>query len=389
MSYGYSEISIESITVPRTGVYIVDDFTLAFFIGFRNKTLWFALLNKKQNYTKHSIPKRNGKARLIHAPSDIMKAVHQGVHVRMLVPLQETLGDHVTAYRKNRSILDAVKRHIPKCDTCDSAPKGLTPKKHACPKKGAYIQMDLKDFFHSTSRAWIRNYFETQGYSFYVSGLIGNLLTVDDIPNPAHFKAPDLIPKNRTGVPQGSPASGAICNLVADQRLDHSILKYLDQLNETHSLKGEWAWRYSRYADDMTFTCGKNPPYKEKQRIVQHLTRLIGTAGYRVNTSKTKVTSSYYQKKLLGTVFNQRPNIDVGMYLKLRAMTHNCLTQGFHTQYQRAGFKDLTKFIQHLRGKINFVEQIHPEKGRRLKGVFNAALTERAKDNEAQRKGSS
>ena len=377
MSVGYDQTSIESITIPKNmDNGIIDDFTLAFFIGFRNKTLWFALHRKAANYKVFQIPKRSGKVRVIHSPSNIMKAVHQGVHTRLLVPLQATLGNHVTAYRKNKSIVDAVKQHIPKCDICDNAPKGLTPKSHACPKKGAYIQMDLQDFFHSTSRAWVRNYFIAQGYSFYVSGLIANLLTVDDIINQAHFKAPELIPKYRTGIPQGSPASGAICNLVADHRLDPLILKYLAQLNDTHNLKGEWAWRYSRYADDMTFTCGKNPPFKEKQRIVHRLTGIIRNAGYRVNKSKTKTTSSYYRKKLLGTVFNQKPNIDVDTYLKLRAITHNCLVQGFHTQHQRAGFQDTEKFIQHLRGKINFVGQIHPEKGQKLKGVFDAALTE-------------
>ncbi len=377
MSVGYSETSIESITLPKNmSTGIVDDFTLAFYIGFRNKTFWFALHRKADNYEVFRIPKRNGKVRIIHSPSDIMKGLHEGVHVRLLAPLQAKLGDHVTAYRTGRSILDAVNRHIPQCPICDNSPKGVSPKSHACPKKGAYIQMDLRDFFHSTSRASIRNYFITQGYSFYVSGLIANLLTVEDLINPEHFKAPESISKYRTGVPQGSPAAGAICNLVADQALDSAILRYLNRMNKQHHLKGAWAWTYSRYADDMTFTCGKNPPYKEKQNIVRKLTGIIFNAGYSVNPTKTKIMGSYYQKKLLGTVFNQKPNIDTNTYLKLRAITHNCLVHGFETQYKRAGFKDTEKFIQHLRGKINFVGQINPTKGGKLQDVFDTAYTQ-------------
>ena len=72
----------------------------------------------------------------------------------------------------------------------------------------------------------VRHYFTSIGYNHDVAGLLANLLTVTDFPNPNYKqqvkKAPPgtWVPEVFSGVPQGSPASGAICNLVADMLID-------------------------------------------------------------------------------------------------------------------------------------------------------------------------
>lgn len=365
MTYGYAQSQFLSIEVSNTPHLLIDDFTLAFFIGCRNKTFWWLLNDKKKQYKVFHIPKNSGGKRTIHAPEVMMKYCLHNLHAKLLLPLQEKLGSHVTAYRPNKSIVDAVFQHIPPCPICDSAPKGLTPKKHECPKNGAYIRMDLKDFFPSTKRSLIRKFFEKEGYSSYVSGLIASFMTV-----------PFTSPADNIwhGAPQGAPTSGAMCNLVADGVLDKPILKYLVQKNKEDRLTGSWAWRYSRYADDLTFTCGKDYTLKEKKTITHELHQIVRASGYQVNHKKTKIIRAYYRRKMLGVIINQKPNVPREEYLKIRAIIHNCLTNGVQTQYERAGKSSPEELFRYLRGKTSFIMQVHREKGERLKEELDVAI---------------
>lgn len=377
MTYGFSQSTFETITVPDTEHLIVDDCTLAFFIGFRNKTLWNLIQNKRDQYKVFHIPKSSGKKRVIHAPSPLMKAFLHHLHARLLIPMQESLGSHVTAYRVQRSIVDAVERHIPHCDVCDTAAPGQTPKWHTCPKQGAYIKMDLKDFFPNTRRAWIRKFFQSEGYSFHVSGILANLMTVP-IPNPKGIEGEQYRGTPRQmffqGVPQGAPTSGAICNLVANHRFDQTILEYLKTRNTSEGLEDPWDWKYSRYADDLTLTCGTDIPIDEKKEIVLDITKIIESSGYRVNKAKTRITSAYYRRKMLGMVINQKPNIEYPEYLRIRAMVHNCMVNGVETQHDRAGKDSPEKLLQYLRGKVSFIRQVHPGKGDKLKAELDVAI---------------
>lgn len=377
MTYGFSESLFETITVPDTEHLLLDDCTLAFFIGFRNKTMWHLIQNKEDQYKVFHIPKRNGKKRVIHAPSPMMKTFLHHLHARLLLPMQEKLGDHVTAYRPRKSIVDAVERHIPECEICDTAPKGQTPKKHACPKQGTYIKMDLQNFFPSTRRAWIRHLFQNEGYSFHVSGLLANLMTVP-FTNPKGIEGAQYkgTPRQKffQGAPQGAPTSGAICNLVANQRIDQHVLQYFEKRNHTEELVTPWDWRYSRYADDLTITCGQDVSLEEKKNVVRDITKIVERSKYQVNKSKTRITSAYYRRKMLGMVINQKPNIQYEDYLRIRAIIHNCMVNGIETQHVRAGKESPEDLLQYLRGKVSFIRQVHPGKGDKLKAELDVAI---------------
>ena len=377
MTYGFTESTFETITVPDTEFLLLDDCTLAFFIGFRNKTMWHLLQNKSDQYKVFHIPKSNGKKRIIHAPSPLMKVFLHRLHARLLLPLQEQLGDHVTAYRPGRSIVDAVSRHIPACDICDTAPKGQTPQQHTCPKQGVYIKMDLKNFFPSTRRAWIRHYFQSIGYSFHVSGLLANLMTVP-IKNSKGIDDDKYrgTPRQQFfhGTPQGAPTSGAICNLVANHRFDQRILEYFNDRNKREGLEAPWDWRYSRYADDLTITCGQDIPAAEKKEIAKDVTQIVESSGYKINRAKTRIASAFYRRKMLGIVMNQKPNIEYNEYLRIRAIVHNCMVSGIETQHERAGMTTPEELLQYLRGKVSFIRQVHSDKGDKLKAELDVAI---------------
>lgn len=380
MAVGFDTTTIDIIELPPKlpgdlpGAY--DDCSLAFHLGFRNKILWWIIRDSSQHFKVVKIPKKTGGCRIIHDPAPVAKLMLKRFLLKFLAPLQDQLGSHVSAYRKGMSVRDAVAKHVPACDVCDGAPQGQTPPKHDCPRLGVYIHMDLKDFFPSTSRAWVRRYFKNLGYSHEVAGYIAALTTVRDIPNPRYAQEVKIDPEARkffAGVPQGSPASGALCNLVADQRLDAPVMAYLETLNARHNLEGERRWVYSRYSDDLTLTCGANLPEKERTAVVKELATIIRKSGYKLNKKKTRVSFGYYRKTLLGMVFNQKPNYPKEKYYALRAIVYNCKVHGFETQYQRAGKDDVDSFVAWLRGKINWVNQINPDKGAKLLLEFDAA----------------
>lgn len=376
MTTGFRETSVEIIDLPKAIPddlpYAIDDGSLAFHLGFRPKTMWFALCKPNQQYKVLQIPKRKRGVRIIHAPTEMMKLLLHRILIKFVMPLQEKLGSHVTAYRKGKSVRDAVLQHIPSCPFCDTATQ--TPKKHDCPRLGTYIHMDLKDFFPSTTRAWIRNFYKKYGYSHSVAGYLANLLTVKDIPNP-RYKPGTEASQFFTGVPQGSPASGAICNLIANERLDKPLLRYFWQLNYEMRLSNPQKWVYTRYSDDLSFTCGVLLSREERQRVIEDVSKIIRESGYRIHKKKTKISYGYHRKTLLGIVFNQKPNIAKETYATLRAIVHNCATRGFETQYEKAGQPTPEALVIWLRGKIGWVKQINSVKGEKLLKEFDTALS--------------
>lgn len=384
MSVGYGYTSVDTIEIPdiEKGLFIPDDCSLAFHLGFKNRVFWYAINCREDMYKVYAIPKRRGGKRLIHAPNPMMKTLLRQAHFRLLVPLQEELGAHVTAYRKGHSTKQAVAQHIPKCPVCDGAKIDETPPHHKCPRKGTYINLDLQDFFPNTRRSWIRNYFKELGYSHFVAGLIAQLLTVN-MPNPRYGTKFEREGERKyiSGVPQGSPASGAICNIIADWKLDKNIIGYMDELNTRHNITDpEWQWKYTRYSDDLAFTCGKNLPIVIKEQIAKRLVNICNQSGYRVNKRKTRITNTFYRKQLLGIVFNVHPNIAKDEYLKLRALIHNCLVQGFDTQYKKAGKENIEELITWVTGKANYVYQINPDRGARLLHELKVALKVREEE---------
>lgn len=347
---------------------IIDDYTLAHCLRTTTRLMWNAVVNRKSMYTTFTLPKKTGGIRTIRAPRPYMKRMQARLYKKVLVPLHNKLGSHVTGYRTGFGTKAAVTQHIHPCEVCDNAPEGTTAASHVCPRNGTYVKIDLKDFFHTTRKWWIEDYLISVGYGAYVADLMAEIMTVPGLPHP---KKPD---RKIIGVPQGSPTSGAICNLVAAQRIDTPIMEYLKNMNDMHGLDATWGWRYSRYADDIAITCGKKVHNNLRNKVIKDVKGLIWNAGYIVNAKKTKVKTGRKQRKLLGLVFNQKPNIDRRDYLRLRAIVFNCWMHGFESQGLRAGYENAGQFRSWVQGKVNYVKHIHPKHGTKLQELLEDAI---------------
>lgn len=389
MTTSYPRSTLERLEVRQVNPQladlplVVDDWTLAFRLGFTGKTLWYVSGNRDSLYSVFKQKKASGGLRTIHNPRPIMRLMAKQIRARLLLPLCKRLGPHVGAYQLGKSTVDTAKLHLfpcPECDkldqphTCELKLEGTdkqyhivrhspgecvacaqTPK-HACTRRGVKLHLDLKDFFTSTRRSWIRQYFqEAVGYNHYVSGLLAQLLTVD-------FKKRDTDAKpSWAGVPQGSPASGDICNLVADWRLDGKILAQLPD------------WRYTRYADDLFFSFPKNLPKDEVDAVVRKIEAIIQAAGYRVNKKKLHVQRPRRRQRVLGITVNQKVSMSRDLYRKLRSLLHNCVTQGFEAQVERAKKESVPRLHGWLSGQLAYLSAIDSDKARRLKLIYEHA----------------
>jgi hypothetical protein len=215
--------------------------------------------------------------------------------------------------------------------------------------------MDLKDFFGSTRRSWIRKYFHEEiGYNHYVSSLLAELMTVT-------FNKGDPHKKSHDGVPQGAISSGDICNLVADWRLDGEILKSFPD------------WTYSRYADDLYFSHPDNLPRDVVDSTIRRIEAVIQSAGYRANRKKLHVQRPNRRQKILGIVLNQKLNMPKEQYRKFRSLLYNCVEHGFESQVVKAKQRNVETLHGWLAGKIAYFTMIAPDKGNRLKLVYKHA----------------
>ncbi len=107
-------------------------------------------------------------------------------------------------------------------------------------------------------------------------------------------------------LPQGSPCSPVLTNIVCRQ-LDNS----LEYLAKKHNLK------YSRYADDITFSSMYNA-YKKDGEFVKELQQLIQGHGFTINLSKVRLQKKQWRQEVTGLLVNEKVNLHKRRWKEIR-----------------------------------------------------------------------
>jgi len=326
--------------LPPELPYAIDDFSLAMHLGVKCRTLWYVITNKRRMYRYFTLPKSSGGVRQIFNPHKNLKYLQKQLDQRLLklMPTQDCVG----AYVLGKSCRDSAQRHA---------------------GHKVRIAMDLRDFFPSHSRAMVRHFFQWVGYPHVVSGLLADLCTAQQWVTPVH-----PVPGAKAGywrhfVPQGSPASPTLCNLIAQESLDNPVLRMIEGSG----------WVYTRYSDDLTLSHPEDKPHTDVNTLVTRMTELIQAAGYRTNRRKLKIQRHHHQQCMLGMVINTHPNIPREVYRRYRAIIKNCYEQGFEINALRYGFEPPQAFADHLRGKVSYFNSVNPERAATLMTILNQA----------------
>jgi len=184
------------------------------------------------------------------------------------------------------------------------------------------LNLDLADFFPSINFGRVRGFF---------------IKSVDFKLNPAVATAIAQIACFENSLPQGSPCSPVIADLVAGA-LDARLVKLAKSARCT----------YTRYADDITFSTNKklfpldiayqNSLSLSEWHLSEKLASRINGAGFSINVPKTRMQGRHTRQLVTGLTVNEKVNIRASYYRSARAMAQNLFATGkYHLPSKKGG----------------------------------------------------
>lgn len=310
---------------------------------------WFADLRglgykqrepRLEHYHYRVLAKRSRNLRLIEAPKPRMKDLQ-------------------------RQILRWILEKVPAHPAVHGFVRGRSIKTFAAPHVGqsVVLRMDVREFFPTIGGVRIQNLFRILGYPEAVADLLGGICTnatprdvwqdvQGDIDAACLCETQRLY--TRPHLPQGAPTSPALANLCF-YRIDCRL----------SALAKSAAASYTRYADDLAFS-GDDEFARRAERFAEHVAAVLLEEGFRVHHRKTRVMRQGVRQHLAGLVTNQKINVARRDFDQLKAILTNCVRHGAESQ-NRDGRPN---FREHLEGRVGFVEMVNPQRGKRLRAIF-------------------
>lgn len=244
------------------------------------------------HYRRFTIPKRGGEPRPIWAPMPRLKAAQRWV----LHNVVERLPAHGAAhgFLAGRSTLSNAAAHA---------------------DARIVLKMDVKDFFPTVTWRRVKGVFRRAGYRERVATLLALLCTeapreIVELDGKTYFVS--LGPRC---LPQGAPTSPGLTNALC-LRLDRRLT----------GLAAKLGWRYTRYADDMTFSLPASHAGKPRLgALLGCVRRVVEAEGFAVNAAKTRVARRGGRQAVTGLVVNGpgTPRVPRELRRRLRAAAHN------------------------------------------------------------------
>lgn len=223
--------------------------------------------------------------------------------------------------------------------------------------------MDLQRFYDSITENRIFGIFKSLGYHPNLAVSLAKICTlVPDEYILRSFKLKekelkDLLIDNQIGIlAQGAPSSPKISNLIC-QSLDRRLLG----LAVKHELK------YSRYADDLTFS----GDYENLIKVKRIISRIVKEEKLFVNHSKTKLIKQGGKFFITGlNVDNDKTTIPRKTKKKIEHHLFHCKKNGVANHLKTCGITN-RNFKDWLLGNIAFVFSVEQDLGKKYFDDFN------------------
>ncbi|MFZ9487558.1 MAG: reverse transcriptase family protein, partial [Alphaproteobacteria bacterium] len=276
-------------------------------------------------YARFTIPKRDGTERPIWAPLPRLKAAQRWV-LRNIV---ERLPTHGSAhgFLAGRSTLTNATVHQ---------------------NSNVVVKMDVEQFFPTVTWRRVKGVFRRAGYREQISTLLALLCTESPREIVEYEGKRYFISLGTRCLPQGAPTSPAITNALC-LRLDRRIT----------ALAAKLGWRYTRYADDLTFSRPVGSPDASPAALIKIVTKIVNAEGFRVKGAKTRLHRSGGRQTVTGLVVNGEgaPRVPRKLRRQIKAAIHN-LEKG----------KPLPEgeTLARLQGYAAYIAMTNPELGRAM-----------------------
>ena len=264
--------------------------------------VWFANPDHVfHRYYQFEIPKKSGGTRQINAPWS-RSYMHLLRYVAMILQSVYEPSAHTMGFVPGRSIVSNAQAHV-----------GMH-----------YVfNIDLKDFFPSIERQRIAARLQVKPFCFpwKVAQSIAGLCT--------------MRVDQRYVLPQGSPASPVLTNLMCD-KLDFLL----------SGVAKRFGLRYTRYADDITFSSMHNV-YQEDSAFRKELERIITEQGFTINPKKTRLNIVGARQEVTGLTVNNKVNVSRRFIKDLRGLLYIWEKYGYAASRPRV-----------VEGKIAFLKMV-------------------------------
>jgi retron-type reverse transcriptase len=283
------------------------------------------------HYVRFTIPKRDGTERPIWAPKRRLKAAQRWI----LQNIVERLPVHGAAqgFLAGRSIRTNAAAHV---------------------NAKIILKMDIKEFFPTVTVRRVKGVFRRAGYRDGIATLLAQICTeapreVVELDGKTYYVS--LGPRC---LPQGAPTSPALTNALC-LRLDRRLA----------GLAKRYGWRYTRYADDLTFSLPAEHAGPPKLGAVMGcVRRIVAAEGFEVKDDKTRVHRTGGRQAVTGLVVNGdgEPRASRTLRRQLRSAIHKLKTG-----------KPLKEgeTVARLHGYAAFVYMTDPKLGKKMLADLN------------------
>lgn len=297
--------------------------------------------SRRQTYKTFKIPKKSSGFRTISSPGKQLKNIQRAINALLLSIFEPS--PYAMGFCRNRGVDTNAKIHIGQ--TC-------------------IFNTDLENFFPSITKQMVRKALRRElGDVLKSNEAINYICSLCTVPNEEGIEV----------LPQGSPSSPVLSNIVL-KAMDKKLAHYAEL----------WGCRYSRYADDITFS--HNSTVRKFSQFKQlRIRSIIEEFGLKINEKKTKVLIQGERLEVTGvTICSNKVNVTRKYVKQLRTLMYLWDKYGYESAqdiYTRdfcGGIeKSLTSVIN---GKINYLCMIKGKQDttyRRFKSSYETAEKKR------------
>lgn len=276
---------------------------LCLLVGYEEEYVYTVCNQPYCFYRKFFIEKKNGSSREINEPLPSLKEIQNWILNEILYNVK--ISPYAKAYIKGKSIRDNARFHR---------------------KQKKVLTLDIKDFFPSITFRRVLHVFRNIGYREDVAVMLANLCCLDN------------------QLPQGAPTSPMLSNIVASS-LDYKIIKYL----------GKEKIRYTRYADDMTFSGDF-----DEGDLIKNVERIANRSGFRINEEKIRVRYRNQRQEVTGVVVNEKMQMSRKIRHKIRSDVYYIRKYGLQSHLEHTGITR-ANYLYHLMGLTSYAFFINPK----------------------------
>lgn len=257
-------------------------------------------------YRKFSILKKSGSKRIIHEPLPNLKYIQRWILDEILGSI--TVSPFAKAYKKNVSIKENVRFHK---------------------NQKQVLRLDIKDYFGSIKQRQVLKVFLNLGYSPEVSVILSKLCTLNN------------------KLPQGAPTSSYLSNVVM-MRFDEEISEYCYK-NKI---------RYTRYADDMTFSGEFNT-----SKLIYLVKKILKWNNLYLNKEKTHLMRRHNRQLVTGITVNEKIQVTRPIRRQLRQEIYFIKKYGIkeHLRTIEKSAVNPEFHLKSLLSKVGYCKFINPQ----------------------------